>query len=91
MGLYIYIRARFDGGSQKHNTQITLHKKKYHYRCIDMYVSMHRMRVPLRHTSVPMLGLWLLGAASISCSACVFGGSVYTCIQKCMYSKIVYN
>jgi len=27
IGLYIYIRARFDGGSQKHNTKITLHKK----------------------------------------------------------------
>jgi len=30
-----------------------------------------------------MLGLGLVGAAPISCSAYVFGGSVYTCIQKC--------
>jgi len=56
-----------------------------------MYVCMHRMRVPLRHTSVPMLGLGLVGAAPFSCSAYVFGGSVYTCIQKCMFSKIVCN
>jgi len=31
----------------------------------------------------------LVGAAPISCSAYVIGGSVYTCIQKCMYSQIV--
>jgi len=33
-----------------------------------MYVCMHRMGVPLRHASVPMLGLGLVGAAPISCS-----------------------
>jgi len=33
-----------------------------------MYVYMHRMRVPLRRTSVPMLELGLVGAAPISCS-----------------------
>jgi len=54
-----------------------------------MYVCMHRMRVPLRRTSVPMLELGLVGAATISCSVYVIGGSVYTCIQKCMYSQIV--
>jgi len=46
---------------------------------------------PLRHTSVPMLGMGLVGAAPISCSAYVFWGSDYTCIQKCMYSQIVCN
>jgi len=33
-----------------------------------MYVCMHRLRVPLRRTSVPMLELGLVGAAPISCS-----------------------
>jgi len=41
-----------------------------------MYVCMHRMGVPLRHTSVPMLGPRVVGAAPISCSTYVFTGSV---------------
>jgi len=66
IGLYIYIRARLDGGLQKQNTKISYTKKTtlslYRYVCI-----MHRMRVPLRRTSVPLLELGLVGAAPISC------------------------
>jgi len=75
----------------KYITQKLSYTKKKHYRCIDMYVCMHRMGVPLRITTVPMLGLGLVGAAPISFSVYVLGGSVYTCIQKRMYSKIVCN
>jgi len=55
-------------------TQKLRYTKKQHYGYIDMYVCMHRMGVPLRHTSVPMLGLGLVGAAPISSSTYALGG-----------------
>jgi len=41
IGLYIYIRAMLDGGSQKHSTKITLQKKitLWLYRYVCMYAS----------------------------------------------------
>jgi len=59
--------------------------------CLHIYTRARFDGGPLRHTSVPMLGIRLVGAAPISCSAYVFWGSDYTCIQKCMYSQIVCN
>jgi len=42
IGLYIKMRAKFDGGSQKHNTKITLHKKNNTIAVyICMYVCIH--------------------------------------------------
>jgi len=53
-----------------------------------MYVRMRRMGVPLRHTSVTMLGLGLVGAAPISCSTYVFGGSVTLAFRNACTRKL---
>jgi len=60
IGLYIYIYVQDLMEVHKNITRKLRYTKKKHYRCIDMYLCMYRMRVPLRHTSVPILGLSLL-------------------------------
>jgi len=52
-----------------------------------MYVCMHRMRVPLRRRQFPCSS-W---GWSVQLQFLVHVCSVYTCIQKCMYSQIVCN
>jgi len=49
---------------------------------------MHRMGVPPWHTSVPMLGLELVGAAPISCSTYVFEGSVTLAFRNARTRKL---
>jgi len=59
-----------------------------------MYVCMNRMGVPLQHTSVPMLGLGLVGAAPLSCSTYVLGGSVTLAFRNACTRRLfdfVYN
>jgi len=74
IGLHIYIYVQYWMAVHKNITQKLRYTKKKHCCCKDMYVCMYR--IPLRHTSFPMLGLGLVGAALISCSTFVVVASV---------------
>jgi len=90
IGLYIYIRARLEGGLQKQKTKITLHKKIT--LSLYRYVCMHASYESSTAAHVSSNARDGAGRSSSNfLFTYVFDGSVNTCIQKCMYSQIVCN